>query len=159
MFPEISRPSANFTATPAHEQLGVCFHHSTLEFEATIEHILHSDSQVSYHWLIAPDGTRCQFVADAHIAWHAGASTWLGRTRCNNFLLGVAFAGNTYATPLTAAQMASTLEWLAPRWMRQGWTTARMTDHRQIAPSRKDDLAPAEWSRLLAAIVEKFDIR
>ncbi len=157
MFPEITRPSPNFTATPAHERLGVCFHHSALDFDATVEHILNADSLVSYHWLIAADGTRCQLVADEQIAWHAGASEWLGRTRCNDFLLGVAFAGNTYHAPLTTAQVASALEWLAPRWAQHGWTTAHMTDHRQITPRRKDDLAPAEWTRLLAAIVKKFE--
>jgi AmpD protein len=31
-----------------------------------------------------------------------------------------------------------------------------MTDHRQIAPGRKDDLAPAEWARLRAAIVARL---
>ena len=155
-FAEISHPSLNFTAEPPHERQGVCFHHSTMDYEATIEHILHSDSPVSYHCLIGADGTRCTFVTDEHIAWHAGASTFLGRTRCNDFLLGLSFAGNTHLAPLTDAQIASTLEWLAPRWSRHGWTQERMTDHRQIAPGRKDDLNPTEWERLLAAIVERF---
>ncbi len=159
MFPEISRPSKNFTAMPAHERLGVCFHHSTLEFDATIEHILHSDSPVSYHGIIGGDGTRCTFVTDELIAWHAGASAFLGRTRCNDFLLGLAFTGNTYQAPLTAAQHASALEWLTLRWKRHGWTPAVMTDHRTIAPGRKDDLNPAEWTRLHAAIVGRFGHR
>ena len=155
-FAEISRPSPNFAATPAHEQLGVCFHHSAMDFGATIARMLLAESQVSYHVLISPEGTRSTLVADQHIAWHAGASTFLGRTRCNDFLLGVAFAGDTYATPLTDAQLASALEWLAPRWPRHGWTPAVMTDHRQIAPDRKDDLNPVEWARLFAAIRAKF---
>jgi AmpD protein len=31
-----------------------------------------------------------------------------------------------------------------------------MTDHRQIAPGRKDDLAPVEWERLRSAIAARF---
>ncbi len=31
-----------------------------------------------------------------------------------------------------------------------------MTDHRQVAPGRKDDLNPAEWERLRAAIAARF---
>jgi AmpD protein len=155
-FPEITRLSPNFAASPAHERLGVCFHHSALEFEATLALMLRSESQVSYHALIAPDGTRATLITDEQVAWHAGASTFLGRTRCNDFLLGLAFAGDTYATRLTAAQIASALEWLAPRWTRHGWTPAHMTDHRQIAPGRKDDLNPVEWARLHAAIVAEF---
>ena len=155
-FPEITRPSPNFAATPAHECHGVCFHHSVLGFDAALARLTDPASQVSYHCLIAPDGTRCTLVADEHIAWHAGASEFLGRTRCNDFLLGVAFAGDTHAAPLTAVQISSALDWLAPRWARYGWTPPHMTDHRQIAPKRKDDLAPVEWERLFAAISSAY---
>ncbi|EIQ01003.1 negative regulator of beta-lactamase expression [Opitutaceae bacterium TAV1] len=158
-FPETSCPSPNHAAPPAcpaHEQLGVCFHHSVMPFAETVAHMLRPESQVSYHVLIAPDGARARLVADEHIAWHAGASTFLGRSRCNDFLLGVAFAGDTRAAPLADAQIASALDWLAPRWAVRHWTPAVMTDHRQIAPGRKDDLAPAEWLRLLAAIRARF---
>ena len=155
-FAEISRPSPNFTVTPAHEQLGVCFHHSAMDFDATITHMLRSENKVSYHVLIAPDGTRATLVADHHIAWHAGVSTFLGRACCNNFLLGAAFAGDTYITPITNAQLASAIEWLTLRWSRHDWTPAVMTDHRQIAPIRKNDLNPSEWTRLITTIHEKF---
>ena len=46
------------------------------------------------------------FVPDEEIAWHAGASTFLGRTRCNDFTLGASFAGDTNVAPLTEAQLA-----------------------------------------------------
>ena len=155
-FPEIPRPSPNFAASPAHERRGVCFHHSVLPFEDAVAHLLRPESRVSYHVLIAPDGARALLVADEHVAWHAGVSVFQGRTDCNAFLLGVAFAGDTHAAPLTGAQLASALDWLAPRWSPLGWTPAWMTDHRQIAPGRKDDLNPAEWSRLDAAIRRAF---
>jgi AmpD protein len=155
-FNELPRPSPNFTATPAHERLGVCFHHSVMPFEETLAHMLRPESQVSYHMLIAPDGTRARLVDDKHIAWHAGASVFQGRTHCNDFLLGVSFAGDTHVAPLTDAQLASALDWLSPRWAVHGWTSAWMTDHRQITPGRKDDLNPLEWTRLIAAIRETF---
>ncbi len=155
-FAELTRLSPNRDRSPAHEQLGVLFHHSIQPFDETIALMARPESKVSYHCLIAPEGTRCTLVPDAEVAWHAGASEFLGRTRCNDFLLGVAFAGDTYAAPLTAAQIASALEWLAPRWTRHAWTIARLTDHRQVSPGRKDDLNPTEWSRLHAAIVAQF---
>ena len=157
-FLEHSRPSPNFSAAPAHERLGVCFHHSVLGFDATLTHMTQPESRVSYHVLIAPDGTRARLVADEHVAWHAGVSSFQGRPHCNAFLLGVAFAGDTRTKPLTDAQLASALDWLAPRWARHHWTPACMTDHRQVAPGRKDDLAPAEWARLLEAIVARFPV-
>jgi AmpD protein len=155
-FPENDRPSPNFSPAPPHEGLGVCFHHSVMSFDETIAHMLRAESAVSYHVLIAPDGARVRLVPDERIAWHAGASVFHGRSRCNDFLLGVSFAGDTRAAPLTGEQIASALDWLAPRWARRRWSPAWMTDHRQIAPGRKDDLHPAEWKRLHEAIVARF---
>lgn len=155
-FPEISRPSPNHDATRQHERLGVMLHHSVMGFEETIAHMLRPESQVSYHCLIAADGTRCTLVADQHIAWHAGASSFLGRTRCNDFLLGLAFAGDTYREPLTPEQISSAIEWLEPRWRAHGWTLDRITDHRQAAPTRKDDLNPSEWERMRVGLHARF---
>jgi AmpD protein len=155
-YPEILRLSPNFTLEPAHEQLGVLVHHSVMSFEATIARMLNPASEVSYHCLIAADGARCTLVPDEHIAWHAGASTFLGRTRCNDFLLGLAFAGDTYAAPLTDAQIASAVEWIAARWSDRSWTMDRIVDHRQVSPGRKDDLNPVEWARLHAVLVAHF---
>jgi AmpD protein len=155
-FPEITRLSPNFAATPPHERLGVCFHHSAETFARTIEIMTDAARRVSYHCLISTDGTRCTFVPDECVAWHAGVSAFRGRENCNFFLLGLSFAGNTYHAPLTDAQLASALAWLAPRWTRHNWTLDWMTDHRQIAPVRKDDLNPAEWQRLHAALAARF---
>ncbi|MBC8012151.1 MAG: N-acetylmuramoyl-L-alanine amidase [Burkholderiales bacterium] len=155
-FPEIDAPSPNFAAEPPHERLGVCFHHTVLSFADTLAHMARPESRVSYHVVIAADGTRARLVADEKIAWHAGVSSFQGRDHGNAFLLGVSFAGDTHAARLTDAQIASALEWLAPRWTPLGWSLAWMTDHRQIAPGRKDDLAPGEWTRLRAAIAERF---
>lgn len=155
-FPEIIQLSPNFDAAPQNEALGVLFHHSVDPFVATIARVLQRDSKVSYHVLIAPDGARCTFVRDEYIAWHAGASQFLGRTRCNDFMLGVGFAGDTYVTPLTQAQVDSALDWLERRWAARGWTVDRMTDHRQVSPGRKNDLNPPEWEKLKSAIAAKF---
>jgi AmpD protein len=140
----------------AHERLGALFHHSGMGFDETIARMLDPASRVSYHCLVGADGTRCTLVPDAQVAWHAGASRFLGRERCNDFLLGIAFAGDTYAAPLTPEQVSSALEWLGERWGPLGWDAGRVCDHRQAAPGRKSDLNPAEWDRLYAAIVSRF---
>jgi AmpD protein len=150
-FPETERLSPN-RGPDTNERLGVLFHHSVLPFGETIALMSDPASQVSYHCLIDADGTRCTLAPDAVVAWHAGASSFLGRSRCNDFLLGVAFAGDTYKAPLTVEQLRSAIEWLEPRWARLGWDVSRMTDHRQASPGRKNDLNPPEWDRLIAAI-------
>jgi AmpD protein len=154
-FKELEQLSPN-RGPAVHERLGTLFHHSVMGFRETLEWMGRPESQVSYHGLIDLDGTRCTLVPDAEIAWHAGASHFLGRERCNDFMLGLAFAGDTYAAPITDAQLASALEWLQARWMPLGWSMGRITDHRQASPGRKLDLNPTEWDRLSAAIFCKF---
>ena len=155
-FPEFTRPSPHFSETLVNEKFGVLFHHSVMSFDETLALMCGGSREVSYHCLIAPDGRRCTLVADAHLAWHAGASSFRGRSRCNDFLLGLAFAGDTYASPLTDEQLASAIEWLEIRWQIYDWRSDRMTDHRQVAPGRKDDLNPTEWERLRQRIEERF---
>jgi N-acetyl-anhydromuramoyl-L-alanine amidase len=157
-FTEIVRLSPHRNTAPPHERLGALIHHSVRPFEDTIGFMLQPASAVSYHCLIAPDGLRCTLVPDEQIAWHAGASVFRGRPRCNDFLLGLAFAGDTYRAPLTDGQLASALEWLGARWTAHRWTPECIADHRQVSPGRKDDLNPAEWTRLHAAIVAHFPV-
>ncbi|HNC23875.1 MAG TPA: N-acetylmuramoyl-L-alanine amidase [Opitutaceae bacterium] len=155
-FPTLTRPSPNCDATVPHELRGVVFHHTVITFEETIVLMTDPAKKVSYHCVIAADGTRCTLVPDEHVAWHSGVSSFRGRTGCNAFMLGLSFAGDTYRAPLTEAQLASALEWLEPRWTRYGWTLDWMTDHRQVAPGRKDDLNPVEWERLRGILAAKF---
>jgi AmpD protein len=154
-FREFERLSPN-RGGGVHEGLGVLFHHSGIGFEETILRMQDPASRVSYHCLIHADGTRCTMVPDGEIAWHAGVSRFNGRERCNEFLLGLSFAGDTYLAPLSEPQIASALEWLGPRWAPRGWALDRLTDHRQVAPGRKQDLNPAEWGRLIGAVSAHF---
>lgn len=148
-FPEVFHPSPNHDAKTKHERRGVCFHHTVLSLADTVTRMTDPASRVSYHLVIGPEGQRVRLVADVAVAWHAGISRWAGREGCNAFLLGLAFAGNTYDRPLATAQLESAREWLAARWRRYAWSLEMMTDHRQVAPGRKDDLNPTEWTRVV----------
>ncbi len=154
-FTEYERLSPNH-GPETHERLGVLFHHSQMGFEETITRMLDPASQVSYHCLIAGDGTRCTLVRDTVVAWHAGKSEFLGRSRCNDFMLGLAFAGDTYRSPITESQMASLLEWLGSRWAPLSLSLDRLSDHRQVAPGRKQDLNPSQWDRLIRTLADHF---
>ena len=49
--------------------------------------------RVSAHFLVRRDGELLQFVPLQARAWHAGASRWRGRERCNDFSVGVELEG------------------------------------------------------------------
>ena len=45
--------------------------------------------RVSAHLLIRRDGELVQYVPFHRRAWHAGKSSWQGRSACNDFSIGI----------------------------------------------------------------------
>jgi AmpD protein len=52
-----------------------------------------ADAKVSSHFLIRRNAELIQFIPCARRAWHAGQSEWRGRSRCNDFSIGVELEG------------------------------------------------------------------
>ena len=62
--------------------------------------------RVSAHLCIFRDGRIHQYVPFDQRAWHAGASEWRGRTRANDFSIGIELEGSD-TRPFTEAQYAA----------------------------------------------------
>ena len=106
--------------------------------------------QVSAHFLVRRDGELVQFVPTTRRAWHAGASRWRGRERCNDFSIGVELEGMDDA-PFADAQYASLVA-LIPA-LRARHPLRELAAHSDIAPGRKTDPGPGfDWPRLYAAL-------
>lgn len=102
--------------------------------------------RVSAHFLIRRDGRCVQFVPTRARAWHAGASRWRERERCNDFSIGVELEGCDSA-PFTSAQYA-TLAGLCDALCAVHPIEA-VVGHADIAPGRKTDPGPFfDWARL-----------
>jgi N-acetyl-anhydromuramoyl-L-alanine amidase len=103
--------------------------------------------RVSAHFLIRRDGELVQFVPVERRAWHAGASSWRGRGRCNDFSLGIELEGSDSA-PFEATQydaLSALLRELGGRYPLQA-----IAAHSEIAPGRKTDPGPGfDWQRFL----------
>lgn len=106
--------------------------------------------RVSAHFLIRRSGELLQFVPCTHRAWHAGASSWRGRDRCNDFSVGIELEGADeipYADPQYAA-LGALVTALARVYPIEG-----VVGHADIAPGRKTDPGPSfDWTRLRALI-------
>ena len=106
--------------------------------------------KVSSHFLIRRNGEVVQFVPVERRAWHAGASAWRGRSRCNDFSIGIELEGteDQAFTDLQYHALASLLKQLR--------TTLPIRDvaaHSDVAPGRKTDPgAHFDWARFLAAL-------
>jgi AmpD protein len=106
--------------------------------------------RVSAHFLIRRGGELVQFVPLEARAWHAGASRWRGRERCNDFSVGVELEGADDG-PFERAQydrLAGLLQRLA-----RALPLREIAAHSDVAPDRKTDPgAGFDWRRLLAAL-------
>lgn len=106
--------------------------------------------RVSSHFLIRRDGEAIQYVPCELRAWHAGASKWKGRGRCNDFSVGIELEG-TDELPFTDAQYDSLVQ--LTRALFASYGTLDLAGHSDIAPGRKTDPGPHfDWNRYRAAI-------
>jgi AmpD protein len=106
--------------------------------------------RVSAHFLIERDGQVTQFVSCARRAWHAGASSYLGRERCNDWSIGIELEGTDFA-PFESTQYAALGAVLAALAAR--YPLRHAAGHSDVAPGRKTDPGPGfDWQRLRLAL-------
>lgn len=111
--------------------------------------------KVSAHLLIRRNGGITQFVSFNERAWHAGRSSFEGRTACNDFSVGIELEGtDTLAyEPAQYHALADVVAALCAAYPRL--SADRLVGHSDIAPGRKTDPGPAfDWPharRLVAA--------
>lgn len=106
--------------------------------------------EVSAHFLIARTGEVWQFVDCDARAWHAGRSSWRGRSNCNDDSIGIELEG------------LEGLEFEAPQYqalnrlclaLAERYPLRHIAGHEHIAPGRKNDPgAGFAWPRLRAAL-------
>ncbi|HXJ52919.1 MAG TPA: 1,6-anhydro-N-acetylmuramyl-L-alanine amidase AmpD [Burkholderiales bacterium] len=106
--------------------------------------------RVSSHFLVRRDGALVRFVPVERRAWHAGASTWRGRSRCNDFSVGIELEGADDA-PFEDSQYAALALLLTD--LRKKLPLRAIAGHDEIAPGRKTDPGPRfDWNRLLVEL-------
>lgn len=126
---------------------------NTLDWDAHPYFRKISGLEVSSHLLIRRDGALVQFVPFARRAWHAGASSFRGRDRCNDYSIGIELEGED-ETPYTDAQyrhLSAVIQVLQTAY--PALDVRRIAGHCDVAPGRKVDPGPAfDWLRLYDAL-------
>ena len=96
------------------------------------------------------DGGVIQFVPCRGRAWHAGVSSWQGRTRCNDFSIGIELEGSDFV-PFTERQYAALVR--LTRYLQRFYPIRNIAGHSDIAPGRKTDPGPYfDWAGYRAAL-------
>lgn len=114
------------------------------------------DLKVSAHLLILRTGEIIQFVSFDERSWHAGRSSYLGVSECNDYSIGIELEG-TDDQPFTDEQYAAVNEAIFAIQQAYPQTRYHLTGHSDIAPGRKTD--PGEhldWQRVRKALADKY---
>ena len=115
---------------------------------AALNTLCNPETQVSAHYLVAPDGEVLSLVPEDLRAWHAGAGRWGSVTDVNSRSIGIEVANNGF-TPFAAAQMDALTELLKGICARWDIRPERVIGHSDMAPGRKIDPGPRfDWRRL-----------
>ena len=106
--------------------------------------------RVSSHFFIRRNGELIQFVSCQRRAWHAGVSLWRGKSRCNDFSIGIELEGSD-SVPFTDVQYKKLL-YLTRRLLR-AYPISEIVGHADVAPERKTDPGPCfDWARYKSAL-------
>lgn len=105
--------------------------------------------RVSAHLFIKRTGEVVQFVPFSQRAWHAGESFFQGKTRCNDFSIGIELEGSDNV-PYTLKQYEELVKIIALLMKTYpAIKQDRIVGHVDIAPGRKTDPGPAfDWAYL-----------
>lgn len=108
------------------------------------------DIQVSSHFYIRRSGDLLQFVSCDARAWHAGVSSYVGRSNCNDNSIGIELEG-LEGEPFDDPQY-DTLCRLCATLMAQ-YPVEHIAGHEHIAPGRKLDPGKGfDWRRLMQCL-------
>ena len=131
----ISLPPGEFRNRKSSQHI-IDFFQNTLDATAHPYFAEIADQKVSSHFLITRAGELIQLVSTQDRAWHAGASSFMGRERCNDFSIGVELEGDG-DTPFEDVQYKS-LARLVQK-LQQSYPNLQFAGHSDIAPERKTD--------------------
>ncbi len=115
--------------------------------------------RVSAHLLIRRSGEVVQYVPFQRRAWHAGASSWAGRERCNDFSIGIELEGADHS-PYESTQYAMLARVIAVLCRSYPQLSpGRIVGHSDVAPGRKSDPGPSfDWPRLRSLVQFELEV-
>nr|WP_243458010.1 N-acetylmuramoyl-L-alanine amidase [Serratia proteamaculans] len=140
-------------------------HYTAEDFHSSLKTL--TDEHVSAHYLLPAHPPLAQgkpvafqLVPEALRAWHAGASSWRGRTNLNDTSIGIEIVNRgfnrtllfTHWQPYTPQQIALLIPLSQDIIQRYGIQPTDVVGHSDIAPQRKQDPGPLfPWQQLAQA--------
>ena len=136
----------------------VILHYTSSDFDRALQHL--TVGEVSSHYLIDTQPVIYRLVDEDRRAWHAGESSWQGRTWLNGSSIGIELVhfgytdgpAGRYWHPWSEAQIDVLIPLLQDILRRHGLGPEHVLGHSDVAPQRKVDPGPLfPWQRLAKA--------
>jgi AmpD protein len=141
----ISLPPGQFGSGSIDQLFTNALDSSAHPYFAGISHL-----KVSSHLLIRRTGEIIQYVPFSDRAWHAGSSSFRGRSGCNDFSIGIELEGtdDLEFSDLQYGRLIPVLKALLKTYPEL--SRERIAGHSDITPERKTDPGHCfEWARLI----------
>ena len=143
IFP-VRAPSPNHDERPAGAAIDTLILHYTgmQSAEAAIGRLRDPAARVSSHYVVDEDGTIVALVPEKRRAWHAGISSWRGRTGLNDVSIGIEIVnpGHEWGyRDFPKAQMAAVRTLCLAILKRHPIPARHVVAHSDVAPDRKED--------------------
>ncbi|MGH1449313.1 MAG: N-acetylmuramoyl-L-alanine amidase [Pseudomonadaceae bacterium] len=136
----------------------VIVHYTSSGFDRALQHL--TRGAVSSHYLISEEPVVYRLVDENRRAWHAGDSSWQGRTWLNGSSVGIEIVHPGYSDtpegrvwhPWPAEQVDPLIPLLQDILKRHQLSPDRVLGHSDVAPQRKVDPGPLfPWRQLAQA--------
>lgn len=114
--------------------------------------------RVSAHLLLRRDGGLTQFVPFDRRAWHAGESSFRGRSGCNDYSIGIELEGSddTEYSVRQYRHLAAVIAALCAAYPQL--SSRAIAGHCDVSPGRKTDPGPAfDWLHLYDGLAESSE--
>lgn len=110
-------------------------------FDGALSWMQNPNSKVSAHYLVGKEGEIAQLVEETQQAWHAGESSWDGKTGLNKYSIGIEVVNlNDNKDEYSAKQISALVGLIIGiRERNPGILLRNVVGHNQIAPKRKTD--------------------
>jgi N-acetylmuramoyl-L-alanine amidase len=140
----VSRPSLNYDSRPKTAPIDMLvIHYTDMETaEEALDLLCSPASKVSSHYLISENGHIYRLVEEENRAWHAGVSFWKGRTKLNDYSIGIELANPGHRCgykDFPQKQIDALIQLSHGIMSRHHIPPYHVVAHSDIAPDRKKD--------------------
>jgi N-acetyl-anhydromuramyl-L-alanine amidase AmpD len=143
----------NITKGRTIQPTAILLHHTGGSFVGADAWVMNPQSKVSYHYIVNTDGSIVQYAKPTERTWHAGVSTYKGRSNCNDYMIGIAVSGDTSKRDLTPKEVVSVGE-LCKELMKD-YKIKDITIHSIVSPGRKSDISHKAFKQISDYIYNK----